>query len=72
MLQSMGAFHAKLAIIPTMTSIETLADDLGVDPADVMLILMQHDTPPYNGQVSGEAARDVRAALDLYGERTTA
>ncbi len=51
-----------------MTSIQALADDLGIDPGDIRVILRQHDVD--SDELSDRNAADVRHTLDPAGERS--
>lgn len=48
-------------------SVADLADELGIDPGDVHVILRQHDV--YADDLSVTNARDVRIGLDPNGDR---
>ena len=56
-----------------MTTTADLADDLGVDEADVALLLarLAEDDPDLaSGTVSDDTASFIRQLLDPHGERT--
>lgn len=51
-----------------MTSIDALAEDLGLHPGDVAVIAAQHGVAP--GEMTDRDAADVRAVLDVHCVRT--
>ncbi len=54
--------------VVSMTSIHALAEDLGLDPGDIRVILRQHDVN--SDELSDRTAADVRHTLDPGGERS--
>lgn len=53
-----------------MLTPDQLAEQLGVDPGDVCVLLAQLDAPDTHAGIPTEYAVAVRDQLDHYGERT--
>ena len=51
-------------------TVEYLADDLGVSPGDVLVVLRWLDIEPAAGRISGSQGAEVRSVLDPHNERT--
>lgn len=55
---------------PAGVTVEELADELGVDPGDVRVLLEQLGTPDTGGPIPAEYAADVRDQVDHFCERS--